>query len=110
MNGLDMATVFRGVYRAKGFCWLATRHSTVMMWNQAAHIIEFEDGGDWFVTMDEEQWTQNLTAEMVREAKGDFEGVYGDRRQEVVFIGDVRRMEEGKLREILEGCLLTEKE
>ena len=43
----------------------------------------------------------------------DFEGIYGDRRQEIVFIGqfgDDNGSSKKALEEVLDSCLLTDKE
>merc|ERR1712032_1022492 len=81
-----------------------------MGWNQASTNIDFEDDGDWHATMSEKEWSANMSREMVASAKKDFEGEYGDRRIEIVWIGDKERMNELTLRKKLEQCLVTPKE
>eukprot|EP01083_Nonionella_stella_P095637 268526_1 len=103
-----MAKMMQGVYRAKGFFWIATRHETCFDWNQAGELVDFEDGGNWFATIPEKDW--NLTEEAVQQIKKDFEGKYGDRRQEIVFIGDKDAMDKDKLIEQLNFCLLNKEE
>ena len=103
-----MAKMMTGVYRAKGFFWIATRNDTCFDWNQAGELVDFEDGGNWFATIPEKGW--NLTPEAMKEIKKDFNGKFGDRRQEIVFIGDKNSMDKDKLIEQLDFCLLTKNE
>jgi len=103
-----MAKMMKGVYRAKGFFWIATRNDTCFDWNQAGEIVDFEDGGNWFATIPEKEW--NLTEEAVHAIKKDFVGKFGDRRQELVFIGDQKLMDKEKLIQQLDFCLLNKDE
>eukprot|EP01084_Bolivina_argentea_P229775 387729_1 len=103
-----MAKMMKGVYRGKGFFWIATRNDTCFDWNQAGELVDFEDGGNWFATIPEKEWT--LTNQQIKEIKKDFNGKYGDRRQEIVFIGDKDKMDRKSLEEQLNFCLLTKDE
>merc|ERR1712154_640202 len=73
-------------------------------------MIDFEDGGDWLCTMPDEEWMEQMTQDMVAQAKQDFEGEFGDRRQEIVFIGDNEAMKQKELSRALEECLLNDEE
>lgn len=67
-------------------------------------------GGDvWRCEMDESEWPKDPKA---REAiRRDFDGKWGDRRQEIVFIGQqMRQGGEKRLRKALDSCLLTRAE
>lgn len=67
-------------------------------------------GGDlWRCEMELEDWPQDPRAQdaILR----DFEGKWGDRRQEIVFIGQqMRDGGETRLREALDACLLNDAE
>ena len=104
-----MAKMMKGVYRAKGFFWIATRNDTCFDWNQAGELIDFEDGGNWFATIPEKDWS-NLTPDAIAGIKKDFKGKYGDRRQEIVFIGDKLLMNKDELIKQLDFCLLNKDE
>lgn len=67
-------------------------------------------GGDrWRCEVPEDEWPKD---EEVREAiTRDFEGEWGDRRQEIVFIGQqMRSGGEQRLRRALDACLLDDEE
>ena len=53
-----------------------------------------------------EHWPQD--PEHHARIEAEFDGAYGDRRQEIVFIG--QHLEPGQTREILDRCLLTDVE
>ena len=108
-----MAKMMKGVFRAKGFFWIATRNDICFTWSQAAELVDFEDGGNWFATIPEEEWEAefaNMTESAIKDIKKDFDGKYGDRRQALVFIGDQRTMDKEALIEQLDSCLLSKEE
>lgn len=94
-----------GVIRAKGFLWLATRFDDVGIWSQAGRSTTFNRGGAWFAATPQNEWPQDLTRETLDVGWAE---PYGDRRQELVFIG--LRMDSDLLRRELEACLLTDSE
>ena len=89
-----------GVIRSKGICWLATRHAMAGMWSQAGQLISLEPAGTW--------WADALDDEIPDEIAALMQGEYGDRRQELVFIGV--ELDEAALRTKLDACLLTDVE
>ncbi len=92
-----------GVIRAKGFFWLATRMAWVGSWQLAGRAGKHEGAGFWWAAIDEAQWPQDMTwREML---DGLWLEPYGDRRQEIVFIGV--EMDQERLRAALNACLLT---
>ncbi len=98
---------WQGVLRSKGFFWLATRMDVVGVWSQAGGACRVEPGGYWWATQPEEAWPAD---EALRsEIRSLFDGLFGDRRQELVFIGD-RRMRRDAIEAALDACLLTEAE
>jgi hypothetical protein len=62
--------------------------------------------GYWWAAVTEEGWPEDPAA--IEEIRKNFEGLHGDRRQELVFIGN--QMNEALIREILGRCLLTDEE
>lgn len=94
------------VIRSKGYFWLASRMDIVGVWSQAGASLTVEPGGMWWVAVPDEYWPQD--DEQIKEIIETFEEPYGDRRQELVFIG--RNMDEPAMRKALERCLLTEEE
>lgn len=69
---------------------------------------EFDpSGAPWFCTVPEDEWPFEHE-EAVTEVKKDFEGPWGDRRQELVFIGE--RLDAEALTAELDRCLVTDEE
>ena len=98
--------VLADVLRSKGYCWFATHHSEAFRWSQAGVSVRFDPDGPWMSAVSEDEWP---------ESQGDREAIletmcepWGDRRQELVFIGT--EMDEVVLRSRLEECLLTDDE
>jgi len=96
------------VVRSKGFFWLATRGEHVGNWSQAGLSLRIEPAGLWWIAAPDEFWPGEDEPEERQAILARFEGPYGDRRQEIVFIG--RGMDEAELRERLDECLLTDAE
>jgi G3E family GTPase len=105
MNMLE-SDVLDGVIRSKGFVWLATRHHLVGVWSQAGEIISLDYGGNWWVTVPEREFPDDPA--LVAEIKRQFEGTFGDRRQELVVIGI--EMDQAAIRAALDACLLSDEE
>ena len=98
--------ILAGVMRSKGYCWIATHHSEAFRWSQAGVSIKMDQDGPWMCTVDETEWPED---EASREwIMSTMEEPWGDRRQELVFIGS--EMDEVVLRSRLEDCLLTDEE
>ncbi|MBX3259752.1 MAG: zinc metallochaperone GTPase ZigA [Labilithrix sp.] len=98
----DPAT-FRGVLRSKGFFWLASRMAVTGLWSQAGGSGRCEAAGIWYAALpeDERPDDDDQRAELERL----WREPWGDRRQELVFIGvDV---DEAALRARLDAALLT---
>lgn len=77
--------VLAGVLRAKGYFWLATRMDAAMLWSQAGGVKRVGLAGQWFASVPKEVWG-NYPEAQARLAEHWHEP-YGDRRQELVFIG-----------------------
>ncbi|KAH7325453.1 CobW/HypB/UreG, nucleotide-binding domain-containing protein [Rhizoctonia solani] len=101
---------FAPVMRSKGFCWLATRNTLWGEWSQAGVMFTLSGGQNWFVSQPEEIWADG-NMEVVRAIRQDFDGEWGDRRQEIVFIGGGETaMNQVKVEQLLDTALLTDKE
>ncbi|KAJ0414736.1 CobW/HypB/UreG, nucleotide-binding domain-containing protein [Aspergillus carlsbadensis] len=97
---------FGPILRSKGFFWLATRPLQFGEWSQAGGMLTVGPGGPWFAEVPEEGWPEDKD---VRESiERDFQGKWGDRRQELVFIGEGLDVE--MIRGLLDGCLLDDKD
>ena len=92
-----------GVVRAKGFFWLATRPHFVGEISQAGALVRTGRMGLWWSAVPKERWPQ--TPEFAHMMKPYLDPVWGDRRQEIVFIG-ADPMDEKRIRAELDSCLL----
>lgn len=91
------------IIRSKGFFWLASRPNEAMVWSQAGGLFSLTPGGDWWADTPKEYWPSD--PEELREIQADMEGEFGDKRQELVFIGTDMRQETTQA--ALDKCLLT---
>jgi G3E family GTPase len=91
---------WESVIRSKGYMWVATRPDRAGMWSQAGGSCRLEPAGVWWAN------TANPPEEVT--SRDDWDPVWGDRRQEIVFIGI--RMDEEKILNNLDSCLLTDEE
>ncbi|PCG97998.1 Hypothetical protein PENO1_034250 [Penicillium occitanis (nom. inval.)] len=97
---------FGPVLRSKGFFWLATRSLQFGEWSQAGGILTVSCGGVWFSELPREMWPADK--DIIESIERDFAGQWGDRRQEIVFIGE--GIDARQISAALDECLLTDKE
>ena len=96
-----------GVVRTKGFFWLATRPHHVGEISQAGAMMRTGKRGVWWASVPRHQWPDN---EQWRAAMRPYlDPMWGDRRQEIVFIG-CDPMDERPLRAELDSCLVPERD
>ena len=96
----------KGLLRSKGFCWIATRPDWIGLWSQAGQVAELSPQAVWWDTVPQDEWPDD--PESRAGIMCQFEGEYGDRRQELVFIG--RKLDKAAIRAALDGSLLTDAE
>ena len=93
-----------GVIRAKGFFWISSRPNFVGEVSQAGAFVRHQGIGKWWAAVNEEQWPDDKSFRLNINkiwAKG-----YGDRRQEIVFIGLKNEMNESFIKNKLDGFLI----
>ncbi|CAM1503644.1 Fc.00g012350.m01.CDS01 [Cosmosporella sp. VM-42] len=97
------------LFRSKGEFLLATRPHRCGDWSQAGAMLTMRGGRPWFCTLPPEEY---LTGEEEIDAlvRNDIEkgGEWGDRRQELVFIGE--KLNHTALETMLDECLLNDAE
>lgn len=91
-----------GVIRSKGHFWLATRPEWVGELSHAGALVRTEGLGFWWANIPAQSWPDDPYFRQSLKKK--WNHVYGDRRQEIVFIGTT--MDEDKLRGRLDACLV----
>ena len=94
-----------GVIRAKGFFWISSRPNFVGEVSQAGAFVRHQGIGKWWAAVDNEKWPEGKKfRENINKiwVKG-----YGDRRQEIVFIGLKNQMDKNLIKHQLDKlCLL----
>ena len=91
-----------GVIRAKGHFWVASRPSIVMEFSLAGALSSVSPLGTWWASVPRERWPQDPRVQAY--AKSNWAEPFGDRRQEIVFIGV--GIDWAKLSASLDACLL----
>jgi G3E family GTPase len=91
-----------GVIRAKGHFWLATRPNWVAEFSLAGAVSSVTPLGGWWASVPRERWPTHPDA--LREVAAKWQEPWGDRRQEIVFIG--HGMDEEALRARLDAALI----
>ncbi len=92
------------VLRSKGFFWLASRPDDAGLWSQAGALLRIDYAGRWYAAMPREQWPDYARDEIAAR----WQEPYGDRRQEIVFIG--ADLKADLVQAVLDSCLLTDAE
>jgi G3E family GTPase len=95
-----------GVLRSKGFFWLATRMDMVGLFSRAGGLTRFEPVGIWAAALPPGERADEAT--LRAEFGALWHPQWGDRRQELVVIG--QHMPRADLEEALRICLLTDDE
>jgi len=95
-----------GVLRAKGFFWISTRPEFVGEMSQAGAFVRHQGIGRWWTFVPKERWP--LSIEFNSEMKKNWDKNYGDRRQEVVFIGLNSEMNKDSICKQLDDCLIKD--
>ena len=91
-----------GVIRAKGHFWLASRPNWVAEFSLAGAVSSVTPLGGWWASVPRERWPTHPDA--LAEVAGKWAEPWGDRRQELVFIGS--DMNEADLRAKLDAALV----
>jgi len=104
-NSLDDGMLC-GVLRSKGLMWIASKNDWAYDWSQAGVSIRMDPAGFWWAAAPDDEWPTD-DAE-IAQIQMLYDAPHGDRRQELVFIGNA--MNESAIRDILESCLLADLE
>jgi G3E family GTPase len=97
------------LFRSKGEYWLATRPNRAGEWSQAGAMLTLSGGRKWFCMCEKEEY-ETGNPEIDEMVLHDIEsgGEWGDRRQEIVFIGE--GLDVPALEAVLDKCLLDDQE
>lgn len=89
------------VIRAKGLCYFSDDTSKCYLFEQAGPQKSIRDAGLWFATMPEEDLQEMMRRD--KNLRRDWDPVYGDRMQKIVFIG--QNLDKEKLESLMDSCL-----
>ncbi len=92
--------------RSKGYFWLASRFDQAGSWSQAGGIMNHGFAGLFWSAVPDAHWPEHPEHRAAIDSK--CEPPFGDRRQEIVFIG--QSLDEAQARQALDACLLTDAE
>ncbi|MCB1488502.1 MAG: zinc metallochaperone GTPase ZigA [Bauldia sp.] len=96
------ARTWPGLIRAKGLFWLATRPQWVADMSLAGAVCRTEPMGFWWAAVPKQRWPDH--PEWKKMLQRHWSPGWGDRRQELVFIG--AGMDEAAIRSALDECLV----
>ena len=96
---------WNGVLRSKGYFWVAADHRIAYEWGQAGGASNVSPTGMWFAAIPPSEWDLP-EGEPRPDHEPDWHHLYGDRKQQLVFIG--QKMDEASIRTRLDACLLDE--
>ncbi len=91
-----------GVIRAKGHFWIATRPDWVGEFSLAGAVAQTSGLGRWWSAVPRERWPDN--PDWRAAVRSQWDPTYGDRRQELVFIGT--GLDRAAITAALDACLL----
>ena len=92
--------------RSKGIFWLASRHKYAGQWSQAGGIARYGFAGMFWSSVPVNSWPTD--EESINTIREQWEEPFGDKRQELVFIG--QSLDEDAMLKALHNCLLSEEE
>ena len=97
------------VIRSKGLFWLASRPNQALIWGQAGGSLKADSAGVWWCSMPIKSRIKQIPfLESQQQIENDWDINFGDRKNEIVFIG--QNMNETLIRSLLDRCLSTDKE
>ncbi|KAJ56644.1 hypothetical protein ACMU_06790 [Actibacterium mucosum KCTC 23349] len=91
-----------GVIRAKGHFWIGTRPKWVAEFSLAGALSSVSPLGGWWASVPRDRWPTD--PEMIAQMTQHWEEPWGDRRQELVFIGS--GMDKEAITASLDACLI----
>lgn len=99
----------QNILRSKGLFWLASRPDQALIWGQAGGSLRSDSAGVWWSSMPFEKRIQQMAfVENQAHIESDWDVAFGDRKNEIVFIG--QNLDEPQIRKELNACLLSESE
>ncbi|OEK04012.1 GTP-binding protein [Roseivirga misakiensis] len=97
------------IIRSKGLFWIASRPDHALTWGQAGGSLRTDSAGVWWCSMPFEERTRYESfVENRAQIESDWSKFFGDRKNELVIIG--QNLDQPKIQSELEQCLCTVEE
>ena len=97
------------VIRSKGLFWLGSRSDQALIWSSAGGSIKSDPAGVWWASMPfSERINYSAFVDNQASIESDWEPPFGDRKIELVFIG--QQLNPDIIKNQLENCLLNDEE
>ena len=97
------------IIRSKGLFWLASRPDQALIWSQAGGSLKADSAGVWWSSMPYESRIRQATfIENIELIESDWDLNFGDRKNEIVFIG--QNLDKEQIYSHLNACLSNDKE
>ena len=93
----------KSVIRCKGMCYFNDERETCYVFEQAGRQVSLRNAGQWFAMMPKDELTEMMEREPA--LRRDWDEVYGDRMQKLVFIG--QKMDRKEICAMLDQCLVV---
>jgi G3E family GTPase len=90
------------IIRAKGMCYFADEQNVCYVFEQAGKQVNLRNAGQWYATMPADEFQQFV--EQNPDVLRDWDDVYGDRMQKLVFIG--QHLDKKLIKAELDACLV----
>ena len=91
----------KGVIRCKGICWFVDEPDRCYVFEQAGRQMGLQGAGQWYATMPEDELRDMMA--MNEDLRRDWNPMYGDRMQKLVFIG--QKLDKKEIAKMLDDCL-----
>ena len=99
----------KNIIRSKGLFWIASRSDQALIWSSAGGSIKTDPAGVWWDSMSfSERINYPSFVDNQKEIESEWSPDYGDRKIELVFIG--QKLDVSSIVNQLEECMLNEKE
>jgi G3E family GTPase len=97
------------IIRSKGLFWINSRPEQALVWSQAGGSLKADSAGVWWCSMPYQKRIQNITyIENEKLIESDWDKLFGDRKNEIVFIG--QNINKEQIEQELNSCLSIDKE
>ena len=99
----------QNIIRSKGLFWLASRSNEALIWSSAGGSCKADFAGDWWCSMSYgERMGSAAFNDNKAQIESEWDATYGDRKIELVFIGQY--LEKEDIIAQLNSCLITQNE